>query len=47
MTFGQRLFFVADAAVAVRMDRVILINDGKIIDKKIGPQGTIYEVEKL
>ncbi len=47
MTYGQRFCFVVDAAVAGRMDRVILISDGKIIDKKIGLQGTIYDVEKL
>jgi len=28
------------------MDRVIVINDGRIVTKKTGRDGTMYEVEK-
>lgn len=46
MTRGQRFRLWVDATVAGRMDRVIVINDGKIVAKKTDRDGTMYEVEK-
>ena len=46
MARGQRFCLWVDAAVAGRMDRVIVINDGKIVVKKTDRDGTMYEIEK-
>jgi len=46
MARGQRFRLWVDAVVAERMDRVIVINDGRIAAKKTGREGTMYEVEK-
>ncbi len=43
---GERFFFVVDASIGGRMDRVIIINGGKIIDKKTVSQETFYEITK-
>ena len=46
MAPGQRFRLLVDESVAGRMDRVIVINDGRIVAKKTNRNGTMYEVEK-
>ncbi len=43
---GQRFRFIVDDSIAGRMDRVVLINDGRIISKNKADKATVYEVEK-
>ncbi len=47
MAPGQRFRLLVDASIAGRMDRVIVINDGRIVTKKTDLNGTMYEVEKI
>lgn len=46
MKSGQRFYFIVDRSIVVRMDRIILMNDGRILVKESGPEGIEYEVEK-
>ena len=46
MAAGQRFLFIVDQKIAGRMDRVIMINDGRVIKKEVGAEGTVYEVER-
>jgi hypothetical protein len=46
MRSGQRFYFIVDGGIVVRMDRIIMINHGRIIARESGPEGTEYEVEK-
>lgn len=46
MAIGERLSFLVDKDVAGRMDRVVLINDGRVIGKTAGPDGVVFVVER-
>jgi len=46
MKTGQRFSFIIDQAIAGRMDRVVMINDGRVIKKEAGSEGIVYEVER-
>ena len=46
MTTGERFSFIVDQNIAGRMDRVVLINDGRVISKVSGGEGVAYEVER-
>jgi len=46
MRTGQRFRFVVAPDITGRMDRVVLINDGRIVSRTSIPDGVIYEVEK-
>jgi len=43
---GERFGFLVDPDTAGRMDRVVAINDGRVILKEQLPDGVRYEVEK-
>ncbi len=44
MASGEEFSFIVDNDIAGRMDRVIMINDGRIVAKKRGDKGTLYTV---
>ena len=43
---GQRFRFVIDPPIAGRMDRVVIVNDGRVLEKTAGEGGVLYLVEK-
>ena len=44
MSAGEELSFIVANDIAGRMDRVILLNDGRILAKEPGPEGTVYTI---
>ena len=46
MRSGERFAFVVDPDIVGRMDRVVVINDGKIVSKTRKADLVQYEVEK-
>ena len=44
MASGDRFSFIVDTDIAGRMDRVIMLNDGRILAKEHGEEGTTYTV---
>ncbi|MFP7755346.1 hypothetical protein ACLG6S_11970 [Thermodesulfobacteriota bacterium B35] len=44
MARGEKFSFVVDADIAGRMDRVIMINDGRILAKERKEGGTVYTI---
>ena len=43
---GQRFTFVVDSDTSERMERVILINDGRVVSRRSQGRDMIYTVEK-
>jgi len=43
---GHGFSFIVDEKISGRMERVVMINDGRLITKKISPEGIVYEVER-
>ncbi len=43
---GARFSFIVDPDVAGRMDRVVLMCDGRVIGKESDAEGVVFEVEK-
>jgi len=46
MKTGQRFSFIIEQKIADRMDRVVVINDGRVITKEAGSEGVVFEVER-
>lgn len=47
MAAGKQFSFVVSAKTAERMDRVVMINDGKVVTKQRHDKGdVVYTVEK-
>jgi len=46
METGQRFSFIIDQDIADRIERVIMINDGRVRTKEAGSEGVVYEVER-
>jgi hypothetical protein len=46
MQAGQHFRFIVDPDIAGRMDRVVLMADGKVEQKERGPEGVWYLVGK-
>ncbi len=44
MAGGDTFSFIVDNDIAGRMDRVIMLNDGRILAKEQGEEGTTYTV---
>ncbi len=44
MVEGDRFTFIVDNDIAGRMDRVIQINDGRILARERSDEGTTYTV---
>jgi hypothetical protein len=46
MKTGERFSFIVEQKIAERMDRVVMINDGRVKTKEAGTEGVVYEVER-
>jgi hypothetical protein len=46
MDSGQQFSFIVALDIAVRMDRVVLINDGQVLNKTLQAGDMVYTVEK-
>lgn len=46
MEIGQKLRFLVSADIAGRMDRVVVFNDGRVIEKTAQGEDVLYTVEK-
>ena len=46
MKKGQEYSFIISRDIADRMDRVVMINDGRIVDKQPSGGDVIYTVER-
>jgi len=46
MGTGQRFSFIVSMDIAQRIERVIMINDGRVVDKKKQDEDVIYTVER-
>ncbi len=46
MENGQRFSFIMSMDIAERMERVIMINDGRVVGKKRQDEDVIYTVER-
>jgi hypothetical protein len=43
---GQQFSFIVSPDTATRMDRVVLINDGRVVDKQQSNGDMLYTVER-
>ena len=46
MRTGEQFSFIVSMDIVGRMDRVILINDGRIVNKKTEAGDMVYTVER-
>ena len=46
MNPGARVSFIVDKNIAGRMERVIRMCDGRVINKRFDSGATVFEVEK-
>lgn len=46
MKAGHGFSFIVDQKIAGRMERVVMINDGRVLTKKNSPEGIVYAVER-
>ncbi len=46
MKIGQKLRFIVSGDIAGRMDRVVVLNDGRVIEKRPQGEDVLYSVEK-